>query len=370
MGRRALDFVHPADHELATDSYVQMLASPGGSYRARLRHLRADGAWKWVEITNTSLLDVPEAGAVAAEMVDIADEMAALEALQAREQLLHRLAEALPTGVLQVDRDGSVMYANTRIAQVLGGLSGPPASARFTAVGDTDRVRLEAALADVLRRGADRDLEVAVATASGVQRCCQIAIRALTAHDQSVTGAVICATGVTDSARLRAELEWQAATDLPTACRNRNWVMTRLATLVESCDDLAVIFVDLDDFKSVNDRLGHAAGDEVLVTVAARLRNAVRSWDVVGRVGSDEFLVVCPDTGGPRNASALAERVANAVDRCDPVREGLCLPDAGVGMAYRGTRPVTAYQLVAEADGAMYTAKSTRHRDRLASRHQ
>jgi diguanylate cyclase (GGDEF)-like protein len=177
-------------------------------------------------------------------------------------------------------------------------------------------------------------------------------------------GALICATDVTDSTRLRTELERRATTDMPTGCRNRNWVMNKLAELVEACYDLAVIFVDLDDFKSVNDRLGHAAGDEVLVTLAARLRGAIRASDVVGRVGGDEFLVICPEVGGATGAGRLAERVAYAVDQVDQIRPGLCMPGASVGMAYRGQRAVTADILVAEADAAMYAAKGSRHRDR------
>lgn len=184
------------------------------------------------------------------------------------------------------------------------------------------------------------------------------------AAGRPVTGAVICATDVTDGARLRAELERQATTDTLTGCRNRNWVMAKLAELIGSCEDLAVIFVDLDDFKSINDGLGHAAGDEVLATVAERLRGAVRTSDVVGRAGGDEFLVVCPRTGGLVGARRLTERVAYAVDRPERIGDGLYLPGASVGMAYSGGRRLSADQLVAEADAAMYLVKGSRHPDR------
>jgi diguanylate cyclase (GGDEF)-like protein/PAS domain S-box-containing protein len=364
VGHSSLDFIHPDDHERAIDSYVQMLASPGRACRARLRHLCADGTWKWVEVSNTNLLDDPGAGYVLSEVLDISDEMAALEELRAREQLLHRLAEALPTGVVQVDGGGNVVYANRRAGHVLGVPDGRTTAERFGAVSGADRGRLEVALAEVLAKGVDCDLEVGVLLAPGLRRRCQVALRALTGDDTSVTGALICATDVTDSARLRAELERRATTDMPTGCRNRSWVMAMLAELAGSCGDLAVIFVDLDDFKSTNDRFGHAAGDEVLMAVADGLRGAVRSGDVVGRVGGDEFLVVCPDVGGPEGARRLAERVASAVDKLGPVRDDLRPSRASVGMAYGGDRHLTADQLVAEADAAMYAAKALRHRDR------
>jgi diguanylate cyclase (GGDEF)-like protein/PAS domain S-box-containing protein len=361
VGRRSLDLVHPDDHEKAIDSFVQMLASPGQGLRARFRHLCADRTWKWVEVNNTNLLDDPGAGYVLTEVLDISDEMAALEQLRARERLLRRLAEALPTGVLQVDRQENLVYANKRAGQVLGVAEGATATERFGAVSPKDRARLRAALSEALGQGTDCDLEVEMATSPGFPRRCEVAIRVLTADDASVTGALICATDVTDGARLRAELERRATTDMPTGCRNRNWVMARLTELVESCDDLAVIFVDLDDFKSVNDRFGHAAGDQVLTTVAERLRGAVRASDVVGRVGGDEFLVICPDAGGLAGATCLAERVAHAVDQHCPVRGDLGPVRASVGTAYVGGRRISADQLIAEADAAMYAAKALRH---------
>ena len=109
----------PDDRERAVESWMGMLARPGQSNRVRLRHRRRDGSWLWLEITNHNLLDDPSHGYVRAELMDISDEMVAQEALRAREQLLHRLAEALPLGVFQVDRDGAVVYANERLAEGL-----------------------------------------------------------------------------------------------------------------------------------------------------------------------------------------------------------------------------------------------------------
>jgi diguanylate cyclase (GGDEF)-like protein/PAS domain S-box-containing protein len=366
VGRSSLEFVHPDDRERAVDSYVQMLATPGQACRGRFRHRCADGAWKWVEVSNTNLLDDPAAGYVLAEVLDISDEMAAVEELRAREQLLHRLAEALPAGVVQLDAAGNVVYANERAGDVLGAQGATGAGSLFSAVAEADRARLESALAEALGYGADRDLEVGVSPAQGVARYCQVAIRALTADDGSATGAIVCCTDVTDAARLRAELERRATTDMPTGCRNRSWLMARLAELVESDEDLAVVYVDLDDFKSVNDRFGHAAGDEVLVTVAERLGGATRAGDAVGRMGGDEFLVVCPNAGGLAGAQALADRVTDALGRHGRAadvgaRRRVVLPLASVGLAYSGGRHLTADQLVAEADLAMYRAKDMRH---------
>jgi len=119
----------------------------------------------------------------------------------------------------------------------------------------------------------------------------------------------------------------------------------------------AAIFVDLDRFKAVNDSLGHAVGDELLRIVADRLAIAVRADDALGRIGGDEFLVVCSGIRGVGPARRVAERISRAL--CRPVHlAGTTLDmQASLGVAFSGHRPITADALVARADAAMYESK-------------
>ena len=126
-----------------------------------------------------------------------------------------------------------------------------------------------------------------------------------------------------------------------------------------SGSDVAVVYVDVDDFKGVNDGHGHAAGDEVLQAVGARLRAAVRAHDAVGRMGGDEFLAVCAGLGSGDGAAELAERIASTLG--DPVgfRRQRLEVSASVGVAWvPAGEHVDADALVARADGAMYVAKA------------
>ena len=359
VGRRSLDFVHPDDQERAIENWMDMLSHPGQSARVRIRHSCHDGSWQWLEVTNANLLDDPEHGYVLAEMLDISDEMAAQEALRAREQLLHRLAEAVPIGLLQVDTEGRVLYLNERLRAIAGAGSCSHIDEQLAAVDADDRPAMDAALAEVFA-GRDADIEVRICPPDEALRHCRALLRSLTDESERVTGALICLEDVTESVRLRDQLEERATFDVLTRCHNRGATMAALdGALLRLGTTTGVIFVDVDRFKPVNDRFGHTAGDELLRVVAARLQRAVRDGDVVGRLGGDEFLVVCPDIGGPAEALATAERVRTSISGA--VRLGPATLDVrvslGVACAPAGT---SADAIVARADAAMYESKRNR----------
>jgi diguanylate cyclase (GGDEF)-like protein/PAS domain S-box-containing protein len=362
--RRSLEFIHPEDRDRAVENWMEMLARPGGEHRWRGRHQHHDGSWVWMEITNRNLLDDAQHSCVLAEMVDISDEMAAQEALRAREQLLHRMAEALPIGLFQVDRDRSIVYANSQLFAILGLATAGRVDELSTIVAE-DRLLFDRSLDGVLTDGRDADLDVRIASPD--ERCCAMTLRALTDEAGSVTGAIVSVADVTESARMRAELERRATFDALTGCYNRAAVMSMLERCLRTQDErdgLALVFVDLDGFKAVNDRLGHAAGDDLLKIVAHRVGNTVRALDSVGRLGGDEFLVVCPNITSLDEAGHVGERIADALRHEITLAGERISLRASVGVAWRRTTPDcwqvparTAESLVATADAAMYESK-------------
>ena len=121
-----------------------------------------------------------------------------------------------------------------------------------------------------------------------------------------------------------------------------------------------MIFIDLDHFKQVNDRLGHAAGDELLTVVAARLRSVVRGNDSIARIGGDEFLVVCPNIGGAERAMKLAERLTKTLHEDVCLTTGNISHRVSIGVAWSNSDGTDADALVAQADTAMYESKRQR----------
>lgn len=361
VGRRSTEFMHPEDRALAIDNWMEMLASPGPGRRVRLRHRRRDESWVWLEATNHNLLDDPDHRCVVSEMVDISEEMAAHEELRAREQLLDGLAEAIPVGLFQVDADRHIVYTNDRLHEILGVERADTVEAQLATVADADQPVLGSALDEVLGEGLQADIEVELRLPPSPElRFCAISLRALSQDDGTINGAIACVADITDSARMREELKRRATFDELTGCYNRASIMRALEANIASGQrqaERAVVFVDLDCFKTTNDQHGHAAGDELLSIVAQRLQSVVRDGDMVGRIGGDEFLAVCPDIGGPDQAMKLAERLAQAQREEVCVAKGSIVLRVSIGVAWSSGDGADADAIVAQADNAMYESK-------------
>ncbi len=157
----------------------------------------------------------------------------------------------------------------------------------------------------------------------------------------------------------REALNHQVRHDALTGLGNRVLLLDHLARTATSnrTGDVAVLFLDLDGFKAVNDGLGHDAGDALLVAVAARLAGLVRPGDIVARLGGDEFVILCDNLqGGQRVAEALAERVQRVLAEPFVVLGTLLMISASIGVALAPAGP-DPEALLAQADSAMYAAK-------------
>jgi diguanylate cyclase (GGDEF)-like protein/PAS domain S-box-containing protein len=159
----------------------------------------------------------------------------------------------------------------------------------------------------------------------------------------------------------REQLERQALHDPLTRLPNRVLLMDRarqaLARLHRGRNPVALIFIDLDRFKAVNDTLGHAAGDELLVLVARRLVEVLRDSDTVARLGGDEFVILAEDLDGDAEAVAVGERVLHVLEESFRVGAAEVSMRASVGVAVAHEPSANVEELLREADMAMYRAK-------------
>ncbi|MGY1702113.1 diguanylate cyclase domain-containing protein [Geodermatophilus sp. SYSU D00766] len=287
------------------------------------------------------------------------------------EAFTRALLEALPVGVVAADADGGLTMFN-RVARQWHGLGDEHAveQARLTpeiveafgltTVDGRPMAVSELPLQRVLDEGRVRDVELAITSPDGSPRLLRASGDRVVDASGRVTGAVVALMDVTAQCRLEARLREAALHDALTGLPNRALLVDRIeqALRVQEREGLpaALLYCDLDDFKAINDTLGHAAGDAALLRMAATLGSAVRPGDTVARIGGDEFVVLCPGTGSESAAHALAARIGRVLG--EPTDGGPPLRSStGVTLSRRGDTPDT---LLRRADAAMYAVKRSR----------
>jgi diguanylate cyclase (GGDEF)-like protein/PAS domain S-box-containing protein len=358
VGHRSLDFIHPDDHQRAIGQWVEMRVCRRTT-RVRVRHKRRDGTWLWVEMENRYVgLADPERVVSVCELSDISDEMTAHEEVRRREKLFRRLAESLPEGLFMVDVKQQVVFTNQRLASLLGVCGATAVPELLTHLSPASRDELSAALSAAMSDHFDRRLEIQIThPQTGAPRWCLANVTVLS-DDEGLPGAIVTLSDVTEIALLREELREQATYDPLTGCRNRASTFSALQQVVahDQREPTAILFIDLDGFKAINDTLGHAAGDDLLAEVAHTILAQARTDDVVGRIGGDEFVMICRNLSRPPDALAVAGRLQKALARTVALPGGSVRVSASVGvtMAVPGA---TLQALLSRADEAMYQSK-------------
>ncbi len=367
VGLASTTLIHPEDQASAVAAWFDMLGEPGCTRTWRGRYRSGDGTWRWIEATNTNRLDDPDEPKVLSSIIRVTvDEVTIEEELRARKQLLSRLSDALPVGLFQIDVSRHVSFTNDRLHAIIGAPPAATAEAQFASLCSDDRDRFDAALADALLDHAVDDLELRFLIAADEgevrTRVCLVSLRSLTDDRGIVTGAIGCLSDVTDSVRLRRELQLRASIDALTGCMNRAATLEMLDLLLSehtgAGEGIALAYVDLDNFKQVNDCHGHSAGDAVLVAAVQRMHAVLRGDDRVGRLGGDEFLIVCPKVTSELAAYDLAARLRGSLETTIRVGNADIELRASIGLVWTNDE-TSSDDLIARADQAMYRSKST-----------
>ena len=372
VGRPVFGLVVPPDERTQRQSRPLVAAvAAGQGWSGEVTVRRRDGSTFPAQVSAAAVADTSgQVIGVAGIALDLTGRRASEAALRASEARYRVLVETAPEGIGLVELDGTLRFANPRLAELVGRpvaelvgrnvLSMLPPPGREVARQALNRRR--AGLAD------DWELDC-LRPDSGLRH---LHVRGAPLRDDAgqVSGSVVMLADDTERRRAQVELTRLALHDPLTGLPNRATLEDRLSQALARGRrydrGLAVLFCDLDQFKAVNDRLGHAAGDEVLRAVAARLSRAVRPADTVARLGGDEFVVLCeelpdvPEAPEIAEIAEIAERLQAALAPPLTVNGEDVAVTASIGIAvaapHRGAGPA---ELLHEADQAMYRAKSS-----------
>jgi diguanylate cyclase (GGDEF)-like protein/PAS domain S-box-containing protein len=323
---------------------------------------------------SASLLVAGEANASKAERAAIralATQVAlALDSAVLSEEVHRRRGEARFASLVRhasdlitvLERDTTVSYQSPSIERILGYVPEQLVGQRFDSLapaGDRDRLaRCVAATADGERV---QSLECALTGSDGETRQFEILFTNLI-DDEHVGGILLNARDVSERKAFEAELAHQAFHDPVTGLANRamfaEQVRQAIARARREGRAPAVIFLDLDDFKTVNDSLGHAAGDEVLVEFARRLDDSIRGADVAARFGGDEFAILLEDVAESQAAADAAQRILDLLAQPMRAAHRQVTLSGSIGVSIFGPDDTRdADELIRDADAAMYIAK-------------
>ncbi len=362
IGVDATEFVHPDDLEQLEERLEQSRERGGAFDPVTVRIRTKFGAWLPVEAVGSDVID-PDGTSeeIVVSLRDVRWRQEAEKLLRRSEERFRALVQNSSDAVVVIDGDGKVTYASPAVERVfVQPIEGLVGGAGLDFIHPDDRLEASRALADLMTRpGASVKREFRLLDGEGKPRWVEVTVVNLL-EDPAVEGIVGNARDISERKELEARLMHAATHDSLTGLANRALLMDRLnlalARSRRSRGVTAVLFVDLDGFKPINDRLGHRGGDRILVALAHRLQVALRPGDTVARWGGDEFVVVCEDLADRGEVLGIAERVRSAITGTlevdgTEVSVGACV---GVALAAAGSDPDS---LIREADTALYRAK-------------
>ncbi|MDQ2677491.1 MAG: EAL domain-containing protein [Actinomycetota bacterium] len=361
-GRPLADLVDPADHGALLGTLERVRVDRHVTVDLRL--VGADGVVPFA-LTFADLLDDPTLEGIIVTGHDVSDRVRSERELRTANSVLAATLDATAEGILVVGLDGELVSSNRQFLEmwrlpggakeldhldddqmvevVLPQLSDPAA---FVLKLDELRENIETSSRDTIEFRDGRVFE----RDTRPQRI-----------DGEVVGRVWCFRDVTDQRRLQSELQHQAFHDPLTGLANTALFRDRVThagqRLARSTGNLAVLFIDLDDFKTVNDSLGHSAGDLLLVAVSERISSCLRPGDTAARLGGDEFAVLVEEVSEERDAVGVAERILEVLRSPIDVSSTKVSAGASIGIAY-GAAGTPIDEILRNADLAMYTAKS------------
>ncbi len=363
-GRTVKELSHPEDRDLTDAARARVLSGELESTRFQKRYLRKNGATVWVDLTVALARDAE--GKPLYEIVvfdDVTERRMAEQALRESAEKLRIFSDNIPAMTVAFDKDLHYLFANKRYADFFGFAATDIIGKHLREIiGEDAYAAVESRFVQVLQ-GRPVSYQRTLKLANG--ESCHIEIKLLPHFDEhgTVLGCFAVTTDITEHKLTQEHIQRVAHHDNLTGLPNRLLFNDRLGQALSLAKrdsrQFALLYLDLDKFKPVNDALGHTAGDELLQAVAERIRRQVRESDTVARVGGDEFTVILPDIAARGEAEIVAKKIIAALAAPFELGSRKQWVDIGtsIGVAIYPFDGRDADTLIKAADAAMYSAK-------------
>ncbi|HEX5804808.1 MAG TPA: EAL domain-containing protein [Macromonas sp.] len=358
------ELTHP-DDRFRVRKVIGMSFPTGQRFAVEYRIRTRNGAVKWVVERGVAVTDETGQRVVEGFIEDVTQQHQTQEALEHAEKRYRHIFEHVSEGIFQSSKEGTYLAANPALARMYGYGS---TSELITGLSNIEgslyvrETRREEFCLQMALNGKVTNFESEVYRRDGSK--IWISENAHSVYDAK--GRFVCYEGtvqdITERRQYQAQLERQANHDLLTGLPNRNLLGDRLGQAISralrSQSFLGVVFIDLDNFKFINDTLGHVAGDALLVEIAQRLQGSIRASDTVARQGGDEFVLLLNDHDQVDTIITQLERVMEVVARPVSLMGSEYQVGASLGVALYPQDGRDPESLLKHADVAMYAAKS------------
>ena len=367
VGRNVFGLIHPDDLAHSRQMFAACLAQPQRPVRMEYRCRHHDGSWRYVEGVVVNRIKEPAVGGIVANIRDATERKRAEIALRQSEQRYSLAARGANDGLWDWDLNTGSLYLSERWCAMLGygaGDMGTSPEMWFSLIHPDDvaevRTQIDAHLAGIVPHFQS---EHRVRHSDGRYRhvlCRGLAVRGDDGRAHRMAGSQ---TDITDRKQAEERLLHEAMHDTLTGLPNRSFFLDLVGSALKRAKrdksyKFAVLFVDLDRFKVVNDSLGHVVGDELLIAIARRLEASLRPGDTVARLGGDEFTVLVDRVTDQREAELVTDRIRNALAVEYAIRDNGVYVTTSVGIALNSPDHKRPDDLLRDADLAMYRAKS------------
>ncbi|MBB4963233.1 bifunctional diguanylate cyclase/phosphodiesterase [Saccharothrix violaceirubra] len=356
-----LDLVHPDDRTWV-DAQWQQLVVDRVPVQCEHRIVRRDGRVRIFRSYGVVVVGPDGKPLAVGTAQDITEQRAAETRMKRSSQRFADLVSMAPVGIGLFDEGERLVDANDALCDLLGmeleELRGMT-SEQLTDPGDhADRAAMAARMTALGAGHTHKVPQRVLLRPDGVQVYCELHIT-LSVQDDGRRFWLIVFQDITERRRTAEALRHQATHDELTGLPNRALVKELLGTLLESPDraKVGVLFCDIDNFKRVNDSLGHDAGDELLVALARRLEGGLPDGCTAARLSGDEYVIICENLDHVGGVDELATRVAGLLRTAVPVHGQLVRVSASIGAAVPNGSRVTGNDLLRFADAAMFEAK-------------